>query len=59
MVDRLGRRPLFLISSIGMLISYTLISGLSGGFATTGTGSIGIAVVPFLYIYYGFYDIAL
>ncbi|KAM5344155.1 hypothetical protein ACJ41O_012692 [Fusarium nematophilum] len=58
MVDRLGRRPLFLISSIGMLISYTLISGLSGGFATTGIGSIGIAVVPFLYIYYGFYDIA-
>ncbi|KAH6879481.1 sugar transporter [Thelonectria olida] len=58
MVDRLGRRPLFLISSIGMLISYTLISGLSGGFATTGTGSIGLAVVPFLYIYYGFYDIA-
>ncbi|WAO93450.1 MFS domain-containing protein [Fusarium falciforme] len=58
MVDRLGRRPLFLISSVGMLISYILISGLSGGFATTGRGSVGLAVVPFLYIYYGFYDIA-
>ncbi|KAK7428069.1 hypothetical protein QQZ08_005501 [Neonectria magnoliae] len=58
MVDRLGRRPLFLISSVGMLISYILICGLSGSFATTGQGSVGIAVVPFLYIYYGFYDIA-
>lgn len=27
-VDRLGRRPLFLISSIGMLVSFILISGL-------------------------------
>lgn len=58
-VDTLGRRRLFLISSVGMLISFVLISGLSGGFATTGVGSIGLAVVPFLYIYYGFYDIAL
>ncbi|KAJ4264227.1 hypothetical protein NW762_005421 [Fusarium torreyae] len=58
LVDRLGRRPLFLISSVGMLISYVLISGLSGSFATTGNASTGLAVVPFLYIYYGFYDIA-
>ncbi|CAI4216032.1 unnamed protein product [Parascedosporium putredinis] len=57
-VDRLGRRPLFLTSSVGMLISFILISGLSGGFATSGSSKVGIAVVPFLYIYYGFYDIA-
>ena len=59
MVDPLGRRPLFLISSIGMLISYICISALSGTFATQGNAAVGIAVVPFLYIYYGFYDIAL
>lgn len=58
-VDRFGRRFLFLASSIGMLISYIIISGLSGGFATSGTASVGLAVVPFLYLYYGFYDIAL
>ncbi|WYZ38426.1 hypothetical protein EsH8_III_000340 [Colletotrichum jinshuiense] len=57
-VDRLGRRPLFLTSCLGMLSSFTIISGLSGGFATTGTKSVGLAVVPFLYLYYGFYDIA-
>lgn len=59
MVDPLGRRPLFLISSAGMLVSYICISALSGSFATQGSAAVGIAVVPFLYIYYGFYDIAL
>ncbi|KAJ4356258.1 uncharacterized protein N0V89_004289 [Didymosphaeria variabile] len=57
-VDTLGRRKLFLISSVGMLVSFILISGLSGGFATGGKSAVGLAVVPFLYIYYGFYDIA-
>ncbi|CRK14091.1 hypothetical protein BN1723_015723 [Verticillium longisporum] len=42
----------------GMLVSYIIISGLSGSFAQTGTSSVGLAVVPFLYIYYGFYDLA-
>ncbi|KAG7142268.1 Lactose permease like protein [Verticillium longisporum] len=58
-VDRVGRRPLFLLSSGGMLISYIIISGLSSSFAQTGMSSVGLAVVPFLYIYYGFYDLAL
>ncbi|KAL4968904.1 general substrate transporter [Aspergillus stella-maris] len=57
-VDRFGRRPLFLVSSVGMLASYIIISGLSGSFAQSGTSSIGTAVIPFLFIYYGFYDIA-
>lgn len=58
-VDRIGRRPLFLISSVGMLLSYITISGLSGSFATTGATATGLAVIPFLYIYYAFYDVAL
>ncbi|KAL4734907.1 major facilitator superfamily domain-containing protein [Aspergillus similis] len=45
-VDRFGRRPLFLVSSVGMLCPYIVISGLSGSRHS------------FLYIYYGFYDIA-
>lgn len=58
-VDRVGRRFLFLLSSVGMLISFVLISALSGTFDTTGNKAAGLAVVPFLFIYYGFYDIAL
>ncbi|KAI8316759.1 Lactose permease [Colletotrichum sp. SAR11_59] len=57
-VDRVGRRFLFLTSVLGMLTSYIILSGLNGGFATTGKASVGLAVVPFLYIYYSFYDIA-
>lgn len=41
-----------------MLGSYIVISGLSGSFANTGLAATGIAVIPFLFIFYGFYDIA-
>ncbi|KAH7139976.1 sugar transporter [Dactylonectria estremocensis] len=58
-VDRLGRRPLFLASGIIMLISYIIITGLSGSFATTGSSSVGLAVVPFLFVFYAGYDLAL
>ena len=57
-VDALGRRKLFLTSCAGMLTSYICISGLAGGFANTGNAATGVAVIPFLFIYYGFYDIA-
>ena len=58
-VDRLGRKKLFLASAGTMLISYIIITGLSGSFAQTGTPSTGIAVIPFLFIYFAGYDIAL
>lgn len=58
-VDRLGRRMLFLASAATMLISYIIITGLSGSFAQTGTSSVGVAVIPFLFIYFAGYDIAL
>lgn len=57
-VDRLGRRKLFLASCFGMLSCYVVISGLSGSFANTGSASTGVAVIPFLFLFYGFYDIA-
>ncbi|RAL08766.1 putative MFS sugar transporter [Aspergillus homomorphus CBS 101889] len=57
-VERFGRRTLFFVSTAGMLVSYILVMGLSAGFATTQNFSIGIAVVPCLFLYYGFYDLA-
>ncbi|PLB53257.1 hexose transporter protein [Aspergillus steynii IBT 23096] len=56
--DKAGRRPLFLASLVGMLCSYALVMGLSAGFSNTKNHSMGIAVIPFLFIYFGFYDIA-
>jgi MFS family permease len=58
-VERLGRRPLFLSSAAIMLVSYIIITGLSGSFASTGNASVGIAVIPFLFIFFLGYDIAL
>lgn len=58
LVDRAGRRALFLTSTVIMIISYILITALSGSFTQTGTASVGTAVIPFLFIYYAGYDIA-
>ncbi|KAB8073073.1 hexose transporter protein [Aspergillus leporis] len=56
--DKAGRRPLFLVSIVGMLCAYIVVMGLSAGFANTKQHPLGIAVIPFLFIYFGFYDIA-
>jgi hypothetical protein len=55
--ENVGRRKLWLISTAGMLASYIVMTGLSGSFASTHTHSVGIAIVPMLFIYYGFYDV--
>ncbi|KAJ4333197.1 hypothetical protein N0V95_009489 [Ascochyta clinopodiicola] len=58
-VEKLGRRFLFLASTITMLISFIIIAGLSGSFASSLSPSIGAAVIPFLFIFFAGYDIAL
>ncbi|KAL2830425.1 general substrate transporter [Aspergillus pseudoustus] len=49
LVEKAGCQILFLLSGAIMLVSYITIAGLSGG----------TAVVPFLFIYFAGYDIAL
>ncbi|KAK5045722.1 hypothetical protein LTR84_009091 [Exophiala bonariae] len=58
MVDRLGRRFLFLLSCAGMLISYIIWTGLTSYFVSARGEATGRAVVAFIFIYYFFYDIA-
>ena len=58
-VDTLGRRKLFLSSAAIMTVSFAIITGLSASFANTGTASTGAAVIPFLFIFFAGYDIAL
>lgn len=58
LVDRLGRRTLFLWSGVGMLVSYIVWTACSAVNANTGNKSAGIVVVVCLFIYYFHYDIA-
>ncbi|KAL1407899.1 hypothetical protein Q8F55_007335 [Vanrija albida] len=58
-IERFGRRPLFLASTTGMLISMVVITGCSAAFSKTGNSSAGIAVVAFLFLFNGSYDIAM
>lgn len=58
MVDRIGRRTLFLISTAGMLGSYIVWTILTSVFTRTLDQQVGNAVVAFIFIYYFFYDIA-
>ncbi|KAI1385480.1 general substrate transporter [Hypoxylon trugodes] len=58
MVDRIGRRTLFLISTAGMLCSYIAWTGLTSAFVASKGEGMGRAVVAFIFIYYFFYDIA-
>jgi MFS family permease len=58
-VERLGRRALFLASATTMLVSFIIITGLSGSFASSLSPSVGTAVIPFIFIFFAGYDIAL
>ncbi|KAB8200199.1 general substrate transporter [Aspergillus parasiticus] len=58
MIDRFGRRALFLTSTAGMLASYIIWTALSARFSMTKDEALGRAVVGFIFVYYLFYDIA-
>jgi hypothetical protein len=57
-VEKIGRRPLWLGSTIGMMFSFCVVMGLSAGYASSKESAMGIAVIPFLFLFYGAYDIA-
>ncbi|THY11718.1 general substrate transporter [Aureobasidium pullulans] len=56
--ERYGRRPLWLLSASGMLVSFIIVTALSATFAEHGIAAAGSATVAFLFIFFGFYDIA-
>lgn len=57
-VDYIGRRTLFLVSTTGMLGAFIIWTACAGEFAKTGTQALGNTVIAMIYIYYIFYNLA-
>ncbi|CAK7215472.1 hypothetical protein SBRCBS47491_002493 [Sporothrix bragantina] len=58
LVDRLGRRTLFLWSSIGMLVSYVIWTACSAVNVENGNKAAGIVVIVCVFVVFFHYDIA-
>jgi MFS family permease len=56
--ERMGRRFMWITSNAGMGFGFAFIMGFAGAFAKTGNANYGLAVIPFIFIVYGFYDLA-
>jgi len=56
--DRAGRRVLFLSSNVGMLIFFVMQTICFAQNNITGSTSAGHAVIAFIFLFYGAYDIA-
>lgn len=57
-VERAGRRPLFRISTVGMLLMFTAWTIASARFSETGASSAGIAVLALIFAFQLFYCVA-
>ncbi|KAF7588267.1 hypothetical protein BBP40_005953 [Aspergillus hancockii] len=53
LVDVLGRRMLFMIAGVGMLISFSIWTGCSAAYAQSGDSGAGSAVIAMIFLFYG------
>ncbi|KAF2189102.1 general substrate transporter [Zopfia rhizophila CBS 207.26] len=53
LVDKLGRRMLFMIAAVGMLITFSIWTGCSAVYAQTGNTAAGSAVIAMIFLFYG------
>jgi len=58
MVDRIGRRVLFLTSVAGMLVFFIMQTAMSATFAKTGNTGAAHSVIAFIFLFYASYDLA-
>lgn len=56
-VDKIGRRPLFLTSCVGMLISFIIETIGSAQYAQHGSSGAGKAVIVFIFVFFIFYNL--
>ncbi|RAR06329.1 general substrate transporter [Stemphylium lycopersici] len=53
LVDRVGRRTLFLSAGVGMLITFSVWTACSALYAQKGNSSAGSAVIAMIFLFYG------
>ncbi|KAJ5934368.1 hypothetical protein N7466_003915 [Penicillium verhagenii] len=53
LVDKLGRKTLFLIAGIGMLLAFSAWTGCSAVYAESGNTGAGSAVLAMIFLFYG------
>lgn len=58
LVDRLGRRTLFILSNTGMLIDFAIWTITTALFNELHIQSAAKATIPFVFLFYMFYDLA-
>ncbi|TFK38070.1 hexose transporter [Crucibulum laeve] len=58
LVDKIGRRILFISSCIGMIVFFTLQTACTAHFANTGDEGAAHAVIAFIFLFYASYDLA-
>lgn len=58
LVDRVGRRRLWIFSAIGMLVTYSTFTACSAVFAENENHTVAMVVIVFIFLYYFCYDIA-
>ena len=56
--ERFGRRPLWLLSASGMLVTFSIVTALSAVYAENGNKAAGKAVIGMLFVFFGLYDLA-
>ncbi|WVF71037.1 hypothetical protein IAT40_005834 [Kwoniella sp. CBS 6097] len=57
-IERVGRRPLWLISACGLLATFIVITACSATYAKTESAGAGYTVIAFIFFNMGFFDIA-
>ncbi|KAH7884734.1 hypothetical protein F5I97DRAFT_1812799 [Phlebopus sp. FC_14] len=58
LVDKWGRRKVFLISNVGMLLAFSMWTLTTALFSESGNTAAAKATVPIIFAYYFFYDFA-
>ncbi|KAL2831635.1 general substrate transporter [Aspergillus pseudoustus] len=53
LVDRFGRKTLFMFAGVGMLISFSIWTACSAVYSKTGSAAAGRAVLAMIFLFYG------